>query len=153
MKRFIYLGIGFALGLGIGLTCLSKADSSLAISAPLVQGQYEQGIAVAAAERFADNYDVQLLLISSQKTAERGHLSANGIVSAQRVVKLAHVELGIGPAVWHHTSTINGCRMGYHLSAAVVTSPRVVIRWDHFSNAGTCPPNTGQDLVGVEYRF
>lgn len=153
MKPAICFLSGFLIGIGIALALNSRADSSLALSAPLVQAQYEQGVALTAKERFADKYDAHLTLISSQKTAERGHLSANGIVSAQRVVKLAHVELGLGPAVWHHTSTINGCRMGYHLSAAYLTTPRVVIRWNHFSNAGTCPPNTGQDMVGIEYRF
>lgn len=153
MVKFIQFAVGVLVGFAVALACNSVADSSVAISAPLVQARYEQGVALTVTERVARKYDMHLTLISSQDTNERGHLSANGIVSVQRVVNVSRVELGLGPAVWHHVSAINGCRMGYHLSAAVHASPRVLVRWDHFSNADTCPPNTGHDLIGLEYRF
>ena len=126
---------------------------------PTYTGEFNGGFGVVFSERFAGKYDVGISLISAQQW-ENVDIGNNGNVWAAYVAKrpdnwwvFLPNEFSLGPSAWIKTqSPINGCILGYHLGLKYrIGDASIGIR--HWSNAGSCRPNRGQDLLTVGWRF
>ena len=60
-------------------------------------------------------------------------------------------ETGLGFA-YHNNAWAYSCQETFALMAGYRTK-RLMVRWMHFSSAGSCKPNPGRDFVLVGWRF
>jgi hypothetical protein len=139
------------------------ADDAQAVefeAGPTYTGEFNGGFGVMFSERFAGKYDVGITLISEQDW-EAVHATNNGNFWAAYVAKrpdrfwkFLPSEFSLGPSAWIKTqSPINGCILGYHLGLKYRFGDHVSVGVRHWSNAGSCKPNRGQDLLTVGWTF
>lgn len=127
---------------------------------PTFTSEFNGGAGLTYSQRVMPKLDLGVSLISSQEWDDgRVSIGNNGNVwlafVAERPASWRYVphELTIGPSVWIKTqSPINGCVLGYTLGFKYRFGDWGV-GWRHWSNAGTCKPNRGQDLLVFSRRF
>lgn len=124
-------------------------------------GEFNGGFALTINERiFNDKIDVGVTLFSEQNWKDV-HVGNNGAFWAAFVAqkpeqwwKVLPSEVSIGASSWIKTqSPINGCLLGYTLGLKWRFGDHASVGIRHWSNAGTCPPNRGQDLLNIGWRF
>lgn len=121
-------------------------------------GEFNDGYALSLVERFGSKFDVGVTLIGEQNYKD-GVVENNGSVwfgyVAERPkswVKGLPSEVTIGAAHWVETNRFIGCQQGYMLGLKwLFGSLSVGVR--HWSNAGICKPNRGQDVLTFGWRF
>lgn len=127
---------------------------------PTFTGEFNGGMALNYMERFGP-VDIGMTLVSDQ-TWEDGKYSVgnNGNVWLAFIAErpenwwvVLPSEMSIGPAVWiKEYPPIAGCRMGYTLGLKWRFG-QFSIGARHWSNAGICEANRGQDLLTFGWRF
>lgn len=123
--------------------------------------EFNGGYSLTVMERVLDNkIDLGVTLISEQDYAKENlKLKNNGNVWASFIATkpenwtpLMPTEVSIGAAYWIETSRFIGCRLGYQLGIKYrFGDASIGVR--HWSNAGSCRPNRGQDLLTIGWRF
>lgn len=160
-KKAVYFIVAFVL-LWMGYAFLSDAEAGEVELGPTYTGEFNKGAAIAVSERLAGHWDVGFGLVSAQTWDEgtdsvgnNGHVWASYVVKRpEKFWKVFPSELGIGPNVWFKDNPpINGCQFGYMLNLKYRFGDRVSVGWRHMSNAGTCRPNRGQDMLMIGWRF
>ena len=127
---------------------------------PTYTSTFNGGFVITLTERFAGKYDIGMTLFSEQSW-ENVRVGNNGNFWAALVIpkpdkfwRWLPSEMAIGPAAWiKNQSPINGCTLGYMLNLKYRFGDNFSIGWRHWSNAGTCTPNRGQDLLAFGWRF
>ncbi len=123
-------------------------------------GEFNGGGALTLSERvFNDKLDVGVAIISPQSW-EEVKVGNNGnfwfAFVAERPshwVKVLPSEVHIGGGYWFKTqSPINGCKETFLLGVKWRVK-RFSVGVRHWSNAGICSPNRGQDLLTFGWRF
>lgn len=127
---------------------------------PTFTGEFNGGYGLVLTERFLDNkLDFGVALIGEQEW-EDVRVENNGNVFVSFVAtKPEHwwnvlpTEVHAGATHWIKAQApINGCKQGYLLGLKWrINDWSIGVR--HWSNAGTCKPNRGQDLLTFGYRF
>jgi hypothetical protein len=124
-------------------------------------GEFNGGAAIVALERVAnERIDIGFALIGQQSYKDV-ELANNGNVFfafvAKKPAKMWRVlpdEVSIGATYWYKIqSPINGGQNGYMLGLKWRITEHASIGLRHWSNAGTSPPNRGQDLLTYGWRF
>lgn len=158
-KKAVYLILAFVALFLSYLFFAPEAEGAEFEVGPTYTGEFNGGFGIIFSERFADKYDVGITLISEQSW-EQVNIGNNGNVWAAYVAKrpesfwkVLPSEFALGPSVWiKNQSPINGCTLGYMLNLKWrIKNFSVGVR--HWSNAGSCRPNRGQDLLTFGYRF
>ena len=158
-KKAVYLILGFLALFFSYLFFAPEADGAELELGPTYTGEFNGGFGLVFSERFADKYDIGVSLISEQSW-EAVNIGNNGNVWAAYVAKkpenwwgILPSEFAVGPNVWiKNQSPINGCNLGYMLNMKWrIHNFSVGVR--HWSNAGACSPNRGQDLLTFGYSF
>lgn len=139
-----------------------SADAAEFEAGPTFTSEFNGGLGIILKERFLDKYDVGVTLLSEQTWDDGSkYVGNNGNVWAAYVAKrpmdwwiIFPDEMAIGPSVWiKKQSPINGCEMGYMLNLKYRVGDNFSIGVRHWSNAGICKPNRGQDLLTIGYKF
>jgi hypothetical protein len=150
-RRTLYV-IGAFLIVFFGFrACEAEAETIVEGGVSIVSLETE-GYALGITERFAGKYDIGVNLIGEQ-TTHGEKIDNNFIVHADRVVTWQNLELNLGLAYWQNENRLSGCDTGFSMGGAVNLSESLAIRYRHFSNAGTCSPNVGQDMLLVSWKF
>lgn len=137
---------------------LERESSRLEFAAGYT-GEFNGGVGMVFTERFKGKYDIGLALIGEQEWETKwGPVSVepNGNVFAQRIVKTpaGRFEAGLGAGYWIKAPTrITGCNLAFTMSLRWNITQRIPLTVRHWSNAGSCPPNRGQDLLSIGWRF
>jgi len=158
-KKTVYILLAFAALLLSYLYFMPEAEAVEVEIGPTFTGEFNGGFGVTFSERFAGKYDLGLSLISDQSW-EAVQVGNNGNFWAAYVVqrpekfwKVLPSELALGANYWIKTqSPINGCHVGYILGLKYRFDD-FSVGWRHWSNAGSCRPNRGQDLLTFGWRF
>lgn len=138
-----------------------KANATEMEIAATYTGEFNGGVALSISERLFDNkMDIGVSLISEQEW-ENVSIGNNGNVWAAFIATkpdnwwmVLPTEVSIGPSAWIKTqSPINGCILGYMLGLKWRLGDHSSVGIRHWSNAGTCKPNRGQDLLTFGWRF
>lgn len=120
---------------------------------PTYTGEFNGGAGLIYTERLKGKYDVGIALLGEQKWDGKT-TGNNGNVFGQRIVKYKKAELGLGAAYWIKTDDrIIGCKLGYTMMLRWNFTDRLAASIRHWSNAGVCKPNRGQDLLTIGWRF
>jgi hypothetical protein len=124
-------------------------------------GEFNGGYGITIIERVFDGkMDIGVALISDQQW-ENVSVSNNGNFFLSYVATrpenwwiVLPTEVHIGASHWIKTqSPINGCHLGYLLGLKWRVTDHASIGIRHWSNAGTCRPNRGQDILTFGWRF
>lgn len=120
---------------------------------PTYTSEFNGGAGLIYTERFKGKWDIGIALIGEQDW--KGQTTGNnGNVFGQRIVKYRKIELGLGAAYWITTDDrIIGCNLGFTMMTRWNITDRLSATIRHWSNAGTCKPNRGQDLLTIGWRF
>lgn len=166
-KKILNIPKGAAIGvvlfvlLFIAYNALSASQAAELEVGATYTGEFNKGAALAFSERLGGRWDVGLGLVSAQTwddgvdTAENnGHVwGAFVIERPERWYPIFPSELSLGINYWFKENPpINGCQEGYMLGLKYRFKD-FSIGWRHMSNAGTCRPNRGQDLLMFGWRF
>jgi hypothetical protein len=149
-----------AILLVITLFVAYKAKATEIELGPTYTGEFNGGAALTLSERFADKIDVGVAIISAQSW-ERVNIGNNGNFWFAYVAERPDTwwkplpsEVHIGGAYWFKTqSPINGCKESYLLGLKWRFGDHASVGIRHWSNAGICSPNRGQDLLTFGWRF
>lgn len=122
-------------------------------------GEFNDGYALSLVERFSGRFDLGVTLVGEQNY--KGHVvENNGAVwfayIAKRPdswVKVLPSEVTIGAAHWVETNRFIGCQQGYTLGLKWRFGSSASVGVRHFSNAGICKPNRGQDILTFGWSF
>lgn len=131
------------------------AESTAQIGTAIASSEIS-GVAIGYSETFYGKWEVGAMLYSEQEFRKpEGNLKIghNAIFHVGRVVTWKRVELTLGLAYWQNTNRLGGCHTTFSLAAATRVWSRAWLMWRHFSNAGTCKPNSGQDSLTIGWRF
>lgn len=149
----VFLGV-----LTFGFYKEAKADVQLEVGAGFLSGEFSQGGALVLSERFGPNgrYALGMGYISEQEVTDRSEdfyeVRENLFVFAQRRVCQRWMCLGIGAAHFNGTNRALGSKFTAALSVELEKG-NWSLNLRHFSNAGSAPPNMGQDMLTVGYAF
>ena len=146
----------------------AKAEITVEAGAGFLSGQYSQGQALIFTERWGGPYGTRYAIgmgyITKQEVIPRTEpltqVRENLFVQAQRRVsfnikgcKHDCISIGIGVAYFNATNRA----LGSNFTAAVSIELRPTEHWSfnirHWSNAGSSPPNMGQDMITMGYSF
>lgn len=152
-KPVVYLILAFLVAFFLMRSCEAEASEGIIEVGPTFTGEFNGGVGLVYTERLAGKWDVGVMLVSDQQWENVPRVGNNGGIFVQRVVKYKAFEMGLGAAGWINTSRIIGCHLGYTLSVRYNITPRVPLTIRHWSNAGTCDRNRGQDLLTIGWRF
>lgn len=159
-KRATKWIVTFIILLLIWFAYESKAEATVEAGITAISAKYSNGNSLILTERFNNKWVIGLGLISDQVYKD-SKIRNNPVFFGQRLVYgpgiFKNVGLGIGAGYLGNTSEINGSKFNYMLSAEYF-KPRSGIIPDYFilrhlSNAGSTPPNKGQDLLSFGYVF
>jgi len=139
------------------LSSLCRAEMSLEVGPMFLSGEYSEGGALILSERF-DKYSVSLGYIMEQwvtpRTEPRTHIRENLFVQGQRHFDLSQKwELGVGVVYLNSISRVQGSNFNASLMVRYNINDRFTLNVRHFSNAGSAPPNMGQDMLTIGYNF
>lgn len=157
--KVVYILLAFT-ALFFAYSYFSAAEATEAEFGATYTSEFNGGAALVLSERFAGNIDVGISLLSDQSW-EEVNVSNNAIFWAQFIAKKPDKfwnwlpdELGIGPSIWYKTeSPISNCHPGFALSLKKRFGDHFSVGIRHWSNAGICSKNRGQDLLAVGWRF
>jgi hypothetical protein len=134
----------------------AEAETVIGVGAPIVSGNYTDSISLTIAERWDDKWQIDLTIVGEQDvnfSDGMHHLGNNFSIGVQRIVRYRQLEVGVGVSKWQNTNRAFGCDFTLHPSVAWRRSERWAIAYDHWSNAGTCAPNSGLDMIGIRVYF
>lgn len=152
-KPTVYIVLAFLIAFFLMRSCEAEASEGTIEIGPTFTSQLNGGVGLVYTERLAGKWDVGVMLTTPQQWEAVPTVKTNGGLFVQRVVKYKAFEMGLGAAGWINTSRIVGCHMGFALSVRYNISPRIPLTIRHWSNAGSCDPNRGQDLLTIGWRF
>lgn len=138
----------------------NQAEAGEFEAGPTFTGEFNGGAGIVYSERVLnDKLDIGVQLISEQSWDDKQVGNNGGVWTAfiahkpERWWRVLPDELSIGASYWIKTDEhLIGCNLGYQLG----------FRWRfgqwsigprHWSNAGTCKPNRGQDMLTIGFRF
>lgn len=158
-KKTVYMIVGFIAIFVSYLYFTSDTDAAEMEIGPTFTDEFNGGFALTFSERFSDKYELGLSVISDQNW-DNIQVGNNGNFWAAYVVtrpdnfwKILPSEFLLGANYWIKTeSPITGCHVGYILGTKYRFND-FSVGWRHWSNAGSCKPNRGQDLLTFGWRF
>lgn len=136
-----------------------EAQTRLEMGPAILSEELSDGISVLLVERFSGKYDIGIGFIGEQFVDTCGRIDCqfdireNIFIFGQRIFKYKKVEFGIGFALFQNTNRALGCKGTLPLMLAYRLSDRFYLLYRHFSNAGSCVPNLGQDMALLSYNF
>jgi len=146
----------------IGLFIAYKAKATEIEGGATYASGFNDGYALSLIERVGgDKFDLGVTLVGEQ-TYERENtiVENNGSIWFGYVAKkperwwaVLPTEVTIGAAHWIETNRFIGCQQGYMLALKWRFLEDASIGIRHWSNAGVCKPNRGQDLLTIGWRF
>lgn len=143
---------GFLLLLLFGFCHETKAETSFEVGPAVLSSDYAEGGMFAINERFG-KYELGMGYVSEQ-VVHGIDIRENLFVEAKRVVKFGEkFEMALGPAYFQNTNRALGCKFTGSLSMTYNFTDNWGVKVRHFSNAGSCSPNLGQDAFTIQYRF
>ena len=160
-KKAVYFIVAFLL-LFIAYNAFSAAEAGELHLGPTYTGEFNGGASLAFSERLGDKFDVGVMLVSAQTWDEgTDKVGNNGMLYGQYIVKrpenwvpVLPSEMGLGMNYWVRANPpINGCELGFNMSLKYRFGEHFGVGWWHSSNAGTCRPNRGQDILFLSWRF
>jgi hypothetical protein len=152
-KPGVYLVLAFVIAFVMMRSCEAEAAEGTIELGPTYTSEFNGGAGLVYTERLGKHWDVGLMLMSPQQWEQVPTVDTNGGVMVQRIVTYKKLEMGLGAAGWINTSRLVGCHVGFALSIRYNFSPRVPLTIRHWSNAGSCERNRGQDLLTIGWRF
>ena len=150
-----------AILLVISLFVAYKAKATEVEVGPTYTGEFNGGIALTLSERILDDkLDIGVALIGPQSW-EQVNIDHNANFWFAYVAKKPETwivglpdEVHLGGGVWFKTqSPINGCYPTFLMGLKWRLGDHASIGIRHWSNAGVCSPNRGQDLLTFGWRF
>ena len=140
-----------------GLSREAKADVSLELGATFLSGEYAQGQVLLLTEQF-DRYSVGVGYITKQRVVDRSgtlyNIRENILIQAMRHIRITEkFNMGIGVAYFNGTNRALGSNLEFSLLVRYDFSDRLSMNIRHYSNAGSSPPNMGQDMITFGYTF
>ena len=158
-KKTVYLVLAFVTLFVSYLYFSADADAEEIEIGPTYTSEFNGGFGITFSERFSGKYDLGLSLISDQSwnnvnVGNNGNFWAAYVVPRpERWWYVLPSELVLGANYWIKTEApITGCNVGYILGLKYRFDD-FSVGWRHWSNAGSCKPNLGQDLLTFGYRF
>lgn len=123
----------------------------------MLSKEYAKGGSVVLTERFYGTFDLSIGFITEQEvTTNRGNfyaLNQNIFVAGYKVFHTNRFEYAVGVAIFQNTNRALGCELTLPVYIGYKLTHRTVFKYRHFSNAGSCTPNMGQDMFTLSYRF
>lgn len=122
--------------------------------------QFNGGAALSLIERFGP-VDIGVTLVGEQEW-ENVKVENNGLVWAGYVAerpetwfKVLPSEVTIGAGAWFQKdrSPITNCHATFHLGLKWRLGDHASVGIRHWSNAGVCDKNRGQDVLTIGWRF
>lgn len=151
--------VGILLVIGLFVAYESCSATELEVG-PTFTGEFNGGLGLVLMERVHPNIDVGIALISDQEwdgvqAANNGNAFAAFVAERpDGFWRALPDEMHIGASMWiKDNPPINGCRQGYLLGLKYRLGDNFSVGVRHWSNAGTCKPNRGQDLLTFGWRF
>ena len=143
---FLILFIGF-------LSCESiKAETVFEAGATSLSADFSGGADIFITERWDRKWNMGIGLLGEQTTKYDVNINNNLMLFGERTVYRQDFYLGLGLAYLGNTTAVNGSHLNYLLSVGYDWNNwGIVLR--HISNAGTSPPNSGQELLNIRYAF
>lgn len=158
-KKTVYGILAFLALVVSYLYFSSEAHGAEMELGPTYTGEFNGGYALIFTERFSKRYELGLSVISDQswddvEVGNNGNFWAAYVITRpENFWPVLPSEILLGANYWIKTeSPITGCHVGYILGAKYRFSD-FSVGWRHWSNAGSCKPNTGQDLLTFGWRF
>lgn len=154
------IGVGIALVLLFTMfatTCRSAEPAYMqgGIGSAVVRGPAPViDLTIVYPNRVNDaSYELGATLIGESSFRDANQRN-NFALHASIVDGLGRFDVGLGAAYLQNTDEYNGSHLNFHLllQYRVKTIP-LILRWQHFSNAGTQSPNRGRDMVILYWRF
>lgn len=157
-----YVILGFIILIGFFLAYEVKAETTIELGAPAISYKFTtaNGPLFIISER-TEKWNVGFGLIGQQEDKHNRVISNNIFIHGQRIVRgrgwLDHTILGVGLAYFNNTTPNMGCNINFSLSLEYNKRQKslipdyFVIR--HFSSAGSCRPNAGQDAFLIGWYF
>lgn len=160
--------LGFVALMMLGFCHEARSEVTAEIGAGFLSGQYSKGQTGIITERwggpYGSRYAVGMGVISRQEVTDRSRthykMRSNLFVFAQRRVSFNLkgctwdcISLGLGPAYFNATNRAIGSNFAAALSIEFRPTERLGLNIRHFSNAGSKPPNMGQDMLTLTYTF
>jgi len=136
----------------------AKADVSIEIGPTFLSGEYADGQVLTLNEQFDNGYSVGVGYITKQVVTDRDgntfYLRENVFVQAMRHVDVTgKFNLGLGVGYVNGTNRALGSKFVFSLLVRYDFTDRWSANIRHFSNAGSSPPNMGQDMLTIGYSF
>lgn len=157
--KVVYILVAF-VALFLAYLAFNDAEAAEFEVGATYTSEFNGGAAIVLSERFADRFDVGIGLFSDQSW-ENVNVTNNGNVWAQYIATKPDKfwdwlpdEIGVGPSIWYkYESPIASCHPGYTLSLKKRFGETFSVAIRHWSNAGICEKNRGQDLLTFGWRF
>ena len=139
----------------------ANAETTFELGVPATSLHFNESINFVLTERWNGKWQIGLGLVGEQVDKFGRDIRNNMFFFAQRVTrgpgKLDNLLLGVGVGYFGHETSVMGSRLNFTLSIEY-NNPRKGIWPDfyvirHFSNAGTSPPNSGQNLFNFGYSY
>lgn len=154
-KATVWLVILFLVGFLTIRSCEAQAGTIEGGGA--IASSELSGAVIAYNERLAGKWDIGIFVVSDQtfkKPEGNIHMGVNAAIHGQRIVNWKSFEMGLGAAYWQNTNRLLGCHLTFSLSVRqYFANKRFAVSARHFSNAGSCAPNSGQDMILFGWRF
>lgn len=147
-KKAVYVILAFLVLYFVFRAGEARADGFVGLGPSEINGY-----GLVYTERLGGKWDLGLQLVSDQEWEGDKSVGNNGGVTVSRVVTKNNWDLMLGASAWVSTSRVIGCHLGFHLGAGYNLTDRVAVRLSHWSNAGTCERNRGQNLLLIGWRF
>lgn len=143
--------------LSFGFCREAKADVRAEVGPAIASGEFTSGAVLRLSQDFG-KFNIGLGYISEQNIVDRSNRTfatrPNLYVDIVRTVDIyGKWRGGVGIAFFNNTNRALGCNANATLMIGYEFSDRVGVFLRHYSNAGSCVPNMGQDLLTAQYRF
>ena len=148
----------FVILLLFGFYKEASAEVTVELGPTFLSGEYSKSAALAIHETINDKWRVGMGVTGTQRVKDRAgdvyHPRANLFVHGQRIVRITqNTRFGIGVAYFNAKTRWNGSNFLASLSIEYRFNPNWDVKYRHFSNAGSAPPNMGQDIFLIGYTF
>lgn len=157
--RRVVFAVVAVLVLAFTYRACSASEAYLELG-PAFTGEFNGGLGLVYTERLGDRFDLGLHLVSDQQWDGKSAGNNGGVTASIVFARPADFwralpsEVHIGASAWIATDeNLIGCHLGYNLGLRWRLSDRFHVGWRHWSNAGTCEVNRGQDLLVFGARF
>ena len=153
--------IAILIVLGLFLVYESASATEFEVG-PTYTSEFNGGVAISITQRvFSEKIDLGVSLIGEQEW-EQVHVENNGVVWAAFVAQrpeswlpVLPSEVSIGAGHWFSDdrSPITSCHSTFLLGLKWRLGDHASIGIRHWSNAGVCEKNRGQDMLAFGWRF